>query len=135
MKKLGAICDYIEDRNRELLSAYHKVVAGVNYIHRDKVLRLVAASPTSRLWISETRAIEVIRKYLLTGRVPNNSRRGKLYAELCRRYDEVVASHTNEDIDSIVFGIVNSPASEFFMTPQSVKVILCKYKKQLRRRS
>jgi len=134
MKKIGSVAEFGHMRDAELLSAFRRAVAGSRVAATSEYYRLAVATPASRFWVSERRASEVIGQMLrgrsIAGMTPM---RQKMYRELYRRAVAYRASHPGATIYEATFEAVNSPAPEFYLTPLSAKIILCRHRARLRR--
>ena len=134
MKKIGSVCDYINDRDKELYHRYREALATAQTIKLDDILLSVIHSRTSRLWLSENRAAEIIKSFIRAdGKFKPNPKRAEIYNEVWRRYRRLRSKRPNDAFSDIVFDVVNSPADSFYLTIGSAKVIICKIKCRLRR--
>ena len=134
MKKIGNVCDYINDRDKELYHRYREALATAQTIKLDDILLSVIHSRTSRLWLSENRAAEIIKSFIRAdGKFTPNPKRAEIYNEVWRRYRRLRSKRPNDAFSDIVFDVVNSPADSFYLTIGSAKVIICKIRCRLRR--
>ena len=134
MKKIGSVCDYINDRDKELYHRYREALATAQTIKLDDILLSVINSHTSRLWLSENRAAEIIKSFIRAdGKFKPNPKRAEIYSEVWRRYRRLRSKRPNDAFSDIVFDVVNSPADSFYLTIGSAKVIICKIRCRLRR--
>lgn len=134
MKKIGSVCDYINDRDKELYHRYREAIATAQTIKLDDILLSVIHSRTSRLWLSENRAAEIIKSFIRAdGKFKPNPKRAEIYNEVWRRYRRLRSKRPNDAFSDIVFDVVNSPADSFYLTIGSAKVIICKIRCRLRR--
>ena len=134
MKKIGSVCDYINDRDKELYHRYREALATAQTIKLDDILLSVIHSRTSRLWLSENRAAEIIKSFIRAdGKFEPNPKRAEIYNEVWRRYRRLRSKRPNDAFSDIVFDVVNSPADSFYLTIGSAKVIICKIRCRLRR--
>lgn len=134
MKKIGSVCDYINDRDKELYHRYREALATAQTIKLDDILLSVIHSRTSRLWLSENRAAEIIKSFIRAdGKFKPNPKRAEIYNEVWRRYRRLRSKRPNDAFSDIVFDVVNSPADSFYLTIGSAKVIICKIRCRLRR--
>ena len=134
MKKIGNVCDYINDRDKELYHRYREALATAQTIKLDDILLSVIHSRTSRLWLSENRADEIIKSFIRAdGKFKPNPKRAEIYNEVWRRYRRLRSKRPNDAFSDIVFDVVNSPADSFYLTIGSAKVIICKIRCRLRR--
>ena len=134
MKKIGNVCDYINDRDKEIYHRYREAIATAQTIKLDDILLSVIHSRTSRLWLSENRAAEIIKSFIRAdGKFKPNPKRAEIYNEVWRRYRRLRSKRPNDAFSDIVFDVVNSPADSFYLTIGSAKVIICKIRCRLRR--
>ena len=134
MKKIGNVCDYINDRDKELYHRYREAIATAQTIKLDDILLSVIHSRTSRLWLSENRAAEIIKSFIRAdGKFKPNPKRAEIYNEVWRRYRRLRSKRPSDAFSDIVFDVVNSPADSFYLTIGSAKVIICKIRCRLRR--
>ena len=134
MKKIGSVCDYIKDRDKELYHRYREALATAQTIKLDDILLSVIHSRTSRLWLSENRAAEIIKSFIRAdGKFKPNPKRAEIYNEVWRRYRRLRSKRPNDAFSDIVFDVVNSPADSFYLTIGSAKVIICKIRCRLRK--
>lgn len=134
MKKIGSVCDYIKDRDKELYHRYREALATAQTIKLDDILLSVINSRTSRLWLSENRAAEIIKSFIRAdGKFKPNPKRAEIYSEVWRRYRRLRSKRPNDAFSDIVFDVVNSPADSFYLTIGSAKVIICKIRCRLRK--
>lgn len=132
MKHHGNLSHHIYMRNRELYKAYRHAIANTKaHISLREVCRTVANTPCPRFWVSEERASIVISniykgQYILDNMRP---RTREMYMEIFRRVDNLRTTHPNTPLYDLVFQVVNSPAPKFYLTPESVAVIICHIKR------
>lgn len=125
MKKIGSVCEFINDRNRELVSAYFESIRRLKSTEEQCCFRAAASSPASRFWVSERRATEVINKMMRGESIAKMSgTKRKMFVELFRRVREYIDTHPGSSVPDATFAAVNSPAPEFYLTPGSARVII-----------
>ena len=64
MKNVGAIFEYEEERNRDLMRAYKEQLASHENKDLQSVLNRVVEMPSKRFWVSEERAAIVISEMM-----------------------------------------------------------------------
>lgn len=123
MKHRGSNTDFLLRRNAALIKAYlaADTEAADSPLCRDRWQRAVAL-PAERFWVSEERAVAVVRAMLrgdnpLT-RVRNGYKRA-MFEEIFRRVKAYVTLRPDQPIPDIVADIVNNPAPSFYMDPRS----------------
>lgn len=130
MKHPGNVSHFAAIRNRELYKAYRKAIANAHFINLKEVCRSVADTPCSRFWVSEERAFYVISeiykgRYVLDGM--NNLKR-EMYLEIFHRVDAMRQQSPEASLYDLVFDVVNSQAPKFYMTPESIVIIIWRIK-------
>lgn len=132
MKKAGSTSDFTEARNKELLRAVRRLVVESRGLSMAEVYGHAVCQPCSRFWVSERRAAEVISR-MLHGENPDWKSfplRRKMYGELYRRVTAWREENPGHPLSDAVFAAVNSPAPEFYLTPQSAAVIVSRVMKR-----
>lgn len=131
MKNVGAIFEYEEERNKDLMRAYKEQLALRENKDLQSVLNRVVEMPSKRFWVSEERAAIVISEMKrgkglkIKGKVKR-----EMYHEIFRRVEELQRKHPEMSIYDLTFMVVTGPAPKFYLTPGSAKVIIHKVKKQ-----
>lgn len=127
MKRKGSTCDFVEERNAELLKAYRR-----NFMRPDlkslmEVYEAAANSEAPRFYVSECRAVIVYRYWKKYGRLPVavGSRR-KMFHLIAERADSILAANPDCTDRDAVANVIYSPAPTFFLSPLSVKTIIHK---------
>lgn len=131
MKHSGSVFPYARERGRELMRAFRTVLAGTHHIVMRNVFSEVVDMPCSRFWVSEERALCVIRT-MMDGRalLPSGEKRA-MYEELYARVAALRASHHDAPLRLLVAIAVNSPAPRFYLSPSQAKSIINRMRKGL----
>lgn len=131
MKNVGAIFEYEDERNRDLMRAYKEHLSSRENKDLQDVLSKVVNMPSKRFWVSEERAAIVISE-MIRGRGLNCKRNEKIemYKEIYRRVVALREDHPDMSVYDLTFMVVTGPAPKFYLTPGSAKVIIHKVKKQ-----
>lgn len=131
MKNVGAIFEYEEERNRDLMRAYKEQLASHENKDLQSVLNRVVEMPSKRFWVSEERAAIVISEMMRgKGLKVKGKVKREMYNEIYRRVVELQKSHPGMSVYDLTFMVVTGPAPKFYLTPGSAKVIIHKVKKQ-----
>lgn len=132
MRKKGSVCDYIEQRNIELLRAFKARLREVRHIHFPSLMVLVVNTPTSRFWVSEARASIILSAMFRGVDVISKMRSSKreMFTEIYRRAVEYRREHPEATIPQVAFRVVNSPAPKFYLHPDCAKTYLFYIRKQ-----
>lgn len=135
MKQKGYVCDYIEERDADLLRAYKEIISVRDNIRFSEVVAQLAKSPSKRFWVSELQAYKVVLKILggdsLSGMIPT---RKVMYQEIFRRYQSYSAQHPSLTKMEVVSRVCNEPAPSFYLTPKSIITILSRVRKEAKRK-
>lgn len=121
MRKKESCVEFGRQRSECLLRNFRESIARQSIISRIKALEEAVAAPAPRFWVSEARATRVIRELLkgndLTeGMLPEKRR---MYKEILSRVKKAMNQHPEMPLGDIVFYIVNSPAPESYMQPDT----------------
>lgn len=131
MKKVGSVCEFGSRRDEELMRAFRRAISMTGVVSTEILYEMAAESPTSRFWVSERRAAEVmgaiIRGISLSFMTPL---RQEMFREIFNRFIEYRRQHPRSTIYEATFQAVNSEAPKFYLTPKSVKVILSRYRRK-----
>lgn len=131
MKNVGAIFEYEEERNKDLMRAYKEQLASHENKDLQSVLNRVVDMPSKRFWVSEERAAIVISEMMRgKGLKVKGKVKREMYNEIYRRVVELKKSHSGMSVYDLTFMVVTGPAPKFYLTPGSAKVIIHKVKKQ-----
>lgn len=123
MKKKGSVCEFNEDRDKELLKVYRRELRNMQWTRLSEVFQAVANSAASRFYVSEIRAQSVIRHRLRTGNFPVLAgKRLEMFEEIWRRYCEMRTLHPDLSDADIIYDVVNSPAPSFYLTTGTIRV-------------
>lgn len=132
MKTKGSTFLYEQERNEDLMRCFREKASSVSVLVISDVFNDIVNSPSSRFWVSESRAAVVIgnmmrNKDALSGMNPQKK---EMYEEIFRQANKAISEGATGTIYEIVRTIVRSPAPKFYLTPDSAKVIYYKYKKK-----
>lgn len=127
MKKKGSVCEFSSERNAALKKVYCRLLADASLHTVADIYEAMAHVPAPRFFVSEMRALTVIRHRQRTGEFPVMvASRLRMFEEIWNRYNKLRAlKKTMSDFD-IIFEIINSEAPSFYLTPGSMRTILCR---------
>lgn len=133
MKKPGCTLDFTHQRDKELFSAYQRIIKESSYINIFVVSRQLVSTPCSRFWVSPERAASVVSAMLGNRICLNLMRLTKqaMFREIARRVVAMCAVHRDLTFTEAVRRVVYSPAPQFYMTPRTAMEAIYKYKKWL----
>ena len=133
MKHKGSQFEYERQRDENLLRVYRTLMGSCAVISQQEIYLKTVASPADRFWVSEERAVAVIASMTsdyngtLRRMLPQKQR---MYIEIYKRTQRLMKERKGITRTEAVAEVVQSPAPEFYLTPGSVAVILCKIKKK-----
>lgn len=125
MKHKGSVCDFNEERDNELKRVYTRLLVEMRWKNLREVFEAVSKQPASRFYVSELRALTVIKHRERTGMFPvMNETKQAMFEEIWNRYQYMRKVRPDDSAADIIFDIVNSPAPAFYLTPGSTRTIL-----------
>lgn len=136
MKHAGAAVEFARERADDLMRACDRYMESVPYIRMSEVYGKVAGMPSSRFWVSEERAAQVVRS-MLRGRDPLRGMfptKREMYTEIFRRVKALRSRRPGMTVVEACSIVVEQPAPKFYMTPGSVKVTICRHRGEWNRR-
>lgn len=133
MKFKGDEQDFNEERDRELLRLYRKLIANVKCIHFREICTQISEHPSPRFWVSRNRTANVIRALsrgdLLASTHPSKR---EMYAEIYSRYCELHKLHPNKSVRELTQEIIYQPAPRFYLSPRTIGQFIIRAKARLR---
>ena len=134
MKKKGNVTGYAAARMADLVRAYKECTVSASHIVINNVCRNMAEMPSKRFWVSPTRA-SVVVSLLLRGndalRLMHPLRR-EMSTDIYSRGMALRERHQTAPWRKFCKRAVRQPAPKFYLTPKSIKVMLCKHKRSLK---
>lgn len=135
MKHKGAVFEYKDDRDADLLEAYKREVVSNSIISLSEIAKKIAQSPTKRFWVSEERTLTVISAMERGDRLLRMTKNKRdMFLELHRRYIIYKENHPDMTMREIVFRICKESAPRWYLSPGSILVLLSKARKGEKRR-
>lgn len=134
MKPHGTVNELSVERRKALLKAYMKQIAISRSIHLPDICKAVALSPAPRFWVSPMRAAIVISQIRRGDRLDNMRPTTRdMFMEIYRRAISLQAEHPDLTMLAIARKVVESPAPQWYLTPDTVKVLICRSRRMSRR--
>ena len=135
MKYKDSRCYFIEERDADLLRAYKEIINVRDNIRLSEIEEKLAQSPSRRFWVSEDRAYIVILD-LLKGKPLDNMipTRKEMYQEIFRRFQIHKSNEPYLSNMDIIKRVCAEKAPSFYLTPQSIHVILSRVRKEEKQR-
>ncbi|MGM9844781.1 MAG: hypothetical protein ACI30K_00930 [Muribaculaceae bacterium] len=121
MKHFGCISNFAAERNAELLRTFRLHLAAAKHVVMPQIFRRVANSPSSRFWVSESRAAIVVAAMANGKELPRMTlTKREMYNEIYHRYKELARYMPGEPLADVVALVVHQPAPKFYLTPRTV---------------
>lgn len=135
MKYKDSRCYFIQERDADLLSAYQKIIKVRDNIRLSEIEQKLAQSTSRRFWVSEDRAYIVILD-MLKGKSLDNMipTRKAMYQEIFRRFQIHKSNEPQLSNMEIIKRVCAEKAPSFYLTPQSIHVILSRVRKEEKQR-
>lgn len=130
MKKLGCYFYLEKERNKDLIIAFNKLYEVSNTVNAEFYERL-SQSPARRFWVSEERAAIVLSRMEhgenLDDMIPS---RRRMFHDLYKVFSHLKDIHPSCSVFDLACMAVNSQAPSFYLTPKSMKEIICRIKRK-----
>lgn len=136
MKNKGATMEYADERINDLYRAYKEYISHCDYIRMPEVYNAIVNMPAKRFWVSDIRAALVVAA-IIRGEAVLDSMwplKREMYSEIYHRVINLKNLNPNLPISQLCATVVSQPAPKFYLTPGSAKMMICKWKKQLKLR-
>jgi hypothetical protein len=131
MKHQGCKLEFEEERNRELLKTYRRVVSESDFIVPAAIYEKVVNEPASRFWVTEERAAVVISKmhkgHSLERMHPNKR---EMFQEIYRRAMILMEQDKSLSVFEVAMKVVYQPAPKFYIVPGYAEIIIGRAKKK-----
>lgn len=125
MKKHGNRIDFTDERNLALVSLFRRKIREASLIDLDAIFLEISRTPAPRFFISEERALYLIRNFRRTGRMRvEMPLRRRLMEDLLRVVGRLQSRTPDMSLTEAVYKAVNSPAPSYYLTPGSCRTII-----------
>ena len=123
--------EYEDERNRDLVSAYKKVLAETSGIFQRQVFAAVVKMPASRFYVNEERAERVVSA-MYRRPLPESTSDGRrrMYEDIKTRVDRVRSRCPEWSLARCIDFVVSQPAPEFYLSEWTVRNIISEIRKQ-----
>ena len=120
MKKKNSICEFNDQRNLVLLENFRASLARQSEISIKRAFGDAATAPAPRFWVSERRALTVVKKMLAgnDATLPMRKEKREMFRLIYRRVVEEMEKNPTASLSDIVFDVVNSEAPSSFIDPE-----------------
>ena len=130
MKPNGAEFEYKKERNEDLLRVYRELTHSTRYIRTPELYQELVRQPSKRFWVSEERAAVVLSSIFKGNMLHSMSKnKRKMFLEIFQRAKLLREQQPCLSIYEIAIKVVGQQAPEFYLTPESARVIICKSRK------
>jgi len=120
--------DFIQERDRDILDAYNRVLKDfgieARYKSRREIFEKVSESKARQFYVSPEEATRVVSK-LVNGKDIGikNKDKVRMYRDIYSRYLSVKDIHPCITLKDAIFDIIYSEAPSFYIKPNSLKVL------------
>lgn len=131
MKHNGAVMEYAGERMHDLMRAYDEYISSCEYISMPDVYAKIVNMESSRFWVSDIRATQVI--YAMMRGVQLKRMRPlkrEMFEEIFRRVMALKKKRPELTVRNCCAIVVAQPAPKFYLTPGSAKIMVCKARKK-----
>lgn len=128
--------EYANERADDLMRAYDKYIADTKHICMSEVYRNIVNMPARRFWVSDKRA-NIVVSAILRGEPCLQSMRAlkrEMYLEIFRRVQALRILKPDLSTFELCAIVVDQPAPKFYLTPGSAKTMVCKARKEWKKR-
>lgn len=124
--------EYATERMEDLMGRYDEYITSCKYIRMPELYKTIAEMPSRRFWVSDIRAANVVSSIMRGDDVLKTMHplRREMYEEIYRRVLELRREKTNLGISESCAIVVKQQAPKFYLTPKTVKVMVCKARKK-----
>ena len=133
MRKIGSVSQFASARNQEMQRAFRSIAASPEALSSEEMFSRLVNSPSSRFWVSEERAAEIIGRMFrgdtLKGMKPH---RREMFQTLFRIAADYIRLHPGASFTDAAFHAVHTPAPKFFITPGSARTIFSRMRRTRR---
>lgn len=135
MKPHGTVNELSRERRKALLKAYMHHIAVADSISIPDICARIVRSPAPRFWVTPMRAAIVLSR-IIRGDPLDYMRptTREMFFEIHRRAVELMRQCPDDTLLSISRRVVESPAPEWYLTPDTVKVLICRSRRMSRLR-
>ena len=126
MRKKDSIAEFSAERSECLLRNFRESLARQSKISVARAFGDAVDAPAPRFWVSEVRALKIVRR-MLNGDDPTgamNREKVRMYHEIFKRVLERMEKEPETPLGDIVFDVVNSPAPSSYLEPTTAKRII-----------
>ncbi|MDE5653743.1 MAG: hypothetical protein K2G75_07030 [Muribaculaceae bacterium] len=135
MRKQGSVSEFTSQRDAEIVKKFRRCLAQARVLDMDEIFMKVSRLPVERFYVSEVRALQVVKAYRQTGIWPVRTPvRREMFAEIDRRVTMLMSRRPELKFREAVFEVVNSPAPSFYLTPRSCRTLIYSVLQRVRRK-
>lgn len=138
MKHAGTKMEFSEERMRDMMIERNKYLASCRHILMPEVYQHLSSVPAPRFYVTGTRAAHVVASMMREGEQALKRMRPlkrEMFFEIYSRVLKLMPKHPNTSIYHLCVRVTLQPAPKFYLTPGSIKVLLCRAIKQKKQRA
>lgn len=136
MRKKGSNSEFSERRDRELHARFMEILRRSKGVALRDMFGLAARCESSRFWVSEERASEVVgamrrgsRDELLGAM---NQKKREMYEEIAARVERELEVSPHLPLVKAVARVVEERAPEFYLTDESARTLIYAYSRKIK---
>lgn len=131
MKPQGAIARHKTQRVKVLYNLYKAYLCTHQCIVMHDLYHHIASLPSPRFWVTPERASKVVCA-LTKGCKLSHMRplRRQMFKDIYERVLHLRQREPHLSIERACAIVVKQPAPQFYLTPKSIKVMICKYRRE-----
>ncbi|WP_311561248.1 hypothetical protein [Prevotella bivia] len=131
MKRRGSLMEYSQERIESIMHIYDEYISSCEYIDTSYICKHIANMPAPRFWVSSIWASKMMYAMFKGSQLKNMlpSKR-EMFQEIFRRVKTLRKLHPNWTIKKCCEIVVEQPAPKFYLTAESIGVMICKEKKR-----
>ena len=131
MKHKGSRCEFANERDKNLLEEYRKLLEETPFIVFHSIYPILVNRPAKRFWVSEERAAVMLSVIMNGDRLKGMSKnKREMFYEIYRRAKALLKKNPGQNMRELARQIVTQPAPKFYITPESAKIIIFHAKKR-----
>lgn len=131
MKRAGASMEYSQERMMHVMQLHDEYIATAKYIRMNDLYAYITQSATPRFFVSEERTVTVI-SYMMRGMKLKRMRplKREMFREIHRRVIALKKLHPDWTLRKLCDTAIRQPAPKLYLSEGSIKIMVCKIRKQ-----
>lgn len=131
MKRTGSSMEYSQERMKHVMQLHDEYIATAKYIRMNDLYAYITQSATPRFFVSEERTVTVI-SCMMRGMKLKRMRplKKEMFREIYKRVITLKKLHPQWTIRQLCAEAIRQPAPKLYLTEGSIKIMVCKIRKQ-----